>query len=340
MQLNAHRLSGDKVKFVPTTKTSGKFSSGAMDTVIVHFTASPTCRSALGALTNPSVKASAHLLVDHDGSIIQMVDFDTIAWHAGRSVYKGRKSFNKYSIGIEVVNRGPLRKKNGKYYDIYNKVVSADEVVRGKHRNNPRASAYWHKYTPEQIKATEEIIKQLQANYDIKYILGHEEISVGRKIDPGPAFPLDEMRDRLMSDTVEKKDESFSAKEVAFVTASSLNLREAATGSSDKICKALQNGTKVIVLEDQGNWCKIATKITGWMTRKYIELDNSDDFYDGIVTASSLNIREEDSGDSEKVAKPFPRGTKIIILEQRNEWYRVLAPVVGFVAKKYLSKKD
>ena len=34
--------------------------------------------------------------------------------------------------------------------------------------------------------------------YNINYILGHEEISPGRKVDPGPAFPLENLRQKLL----------------------------------------------------------------------------------------------------------------------------------------------
>jgi len=185
MEIKNHRLVGDNVKpFEQTSKTSGKYAAGAMDTVIVHYTASPSFRSAYNSLMNPSVRASAHLLVDRDGSVLQMADFDTIAWHAGRSSYKDRSGFNKYSIGIEIVNAGPIKMKNGEFFDVYNIKYPADQVMEGKHRNRPIVSKYWHKYTPEQEATVDEICRLLVNTYGVKFILGHEEISVGRKFDP------------------------------------------------------------------------------------------------------------------------------------------------------------
>jgi N-acetyl-anhydromuramyl-L-alanine amidase AmpD len=35
-------------------------------------------------------KVSAHLVVGRDGSIVQMVDFDRAAWHAGKSSWRAR----------------------------------------------------------------------------------------------------------------------------------------------------------------------------------------------------------------------------------------------------------
>ena len=82
------------------------------------------------------------------------------------------------------------------------------EVVRGAHRNQNLPVAhpqvrqpvcYWHRYAEVQFEVVETICAALIAAYGIHYILGHEEIAPDRKVDPGPAFPLDEMRARLLA---------------------------------------------------------------------------------------------------------------------------------------------
>jgi N-acetylmuramoyl-L-alanine amidase len=205
MEISNHKLTGDKIKpYEQTSKTSGKYAPGNLDTVIIHYTASPTFRSAYNTLLSPSVKASAHLLIDRDGTVLQMADFQTVTWQAGRSEYKGRSGFNKYSIGIEIVNAGPIKMQNGEFFDVYNIKYDAADVIEGKHRNRPMISKYWHKYTDAQIETVEQICRLLVDEYGMKYILGHEEISIGRKFDPGPAYPLDELRQKIFGNIVAK----------------------------------------------------------------------------------------------------------------------------------------
>jgi N-acetylmuramoyl-L-alanine amidase len=50
------------------------------------------------------------------------------------------------------------------------------------------------------MQVVEEICRLLVAEYGIRHILGHEEIAPQRKIDPGPGFPLDELRGRLLGE--------------------------------------------------------------------------------------------------------------------------------------------
>lgn len=59
-------------------------------------------------LNKPGRQASIHLMVDNDGTIYQSCDLQNITWHAG-----GR-SWNKYSIGVEISNAYYL-----KYQDWY-----------------------------------------------------------------------------------------------------------------------------------------------------------------------------------------------------------------------------
>ena len=87
-------------------KSSGEFEKGKLDTIVIHYTAGPF-QSSLNTLKNPKVKASAHVIVDRDGSVTQLIPFNEIAWHAGESSYGTRTGLNKYSIGIEIVNSLP-----------------------------------------------------------------------------------------------------------------------------------------------------------------------------------------------------------------------------------------
>ena len=47
-------------------------------------------------------EVSAHLLIRRDGELVQFVNFDERAWHAGQSCHDGRDNCNDFSIGIEL----------------------------------------------------------------------------------------------------------------------------------------------------------------------------------------------------------------------------------------------
>ncbi|MBI1802723.1 MAG: N-acetylmuramoyl-L-alanine amidase [Chloroflexi bacterium] len=73
------------------------------DAIVLHATTGPASPS-LNWLANPSSYVSIHYLIDRDGTIYQMVDEFQRAWHAGPSNFRGRTSWNDFSIGIELVN--------------------------------------------------------------------------------------------------------------------------------------------------------------------------------------------------------------------------------------------
>lgn len=101
------------------------------------------------------LKVSAHLLIKRCGEVVQYVPFDKRAWHAGLSIYKGREQCNDYSIGIE---------------------LEGTETID---------------YTDKQYKQLVDVIKALLGQYSklsTKDIVGHCDISPGRKIDPGNSF--------------------------------------------------------------------------------------------------------------------------------------------------------
>ncbi len=271
MKIEKGRLIGNNVVQTSSPNKSGKFAQGQPDTIIIHFTAGPTAESAINTLTDPVYKASAHLVIDYDGSITQLVSFDEIAWHAGVSSYGNRTGFNKYSIGIEIVNPGNLNKVGNEYQAWYGTKYPEEKVLKAIHRNETKPR-YWYIYSAEQIETVMLICKLLTQTYSIKYILGHEEIAPGRKIDPGPAFPLNRLRDKILNNRKDDDDNGLIA-QTGKVTAFKLNIREHPEKDAPIIAKPLLKGTEVEILDTKNGWYKVSTKILGWISGKFIEIE-------------------------------------------------------------------
>jgi len=263
-----HLLEGIGVVQMSCPKNNEKFNTGLPDTVVIHYTAGRDAGSSAKFLCS-EVKASAHLVIGRDGKIIQLVPFNTISWHAGVSAYGARQGLNKYSIGIELDNAGVLQKTGSEYKAWFGRSYPENEVLLATHRNESKP-AYWHSYTEIQIEACRQVCELLIGKYGINLIVGHEEIAPGRKQDPGPAFPLDKFRDRLLSHN--RSDEPDFIDQKGTVIADFLNIRSGAGVSFEKIAPPLQQGKEVKILEESNGWYKVETTITGWVSKSNIEL--------------------------------------------------------------------
>lgn len=176
--------------------------------ITMHYTAGPSLERAVSNFQNGSFKASAHLVLGRSNKapVTQLVPFDRIAWHAGRSYWKpesgrgrlvGLRRLNRYSIGIEMVNAGPLRHSaQGEFFTWWGMRVEEKDVYEvDPNERGAFGRRYWHRYPEEQIWCATEIVQLLRRTYEsIEDVLGHSQISPGRKTDPGPAFPLEHLR--------------------------------------------------------------------------------------------------------------------------------------------------
>jgi len=127
--------------------------------IIFHYTGMKNESKALKRLTDIRSEVSCHYLIKNNGEIVEMLPDLYIAWHAGKSSWKNYKSLNKNSIGIEITNPG--------------------------HKHG------YKKFTKKQITSLLKLSKFLIKKYKIspKNILGHSDIAVLRKKDPGEKFP-------------------------------------------------------------------------------------------------------------------------------------------------------
>lgn len=153
--------------------------------IILHFTAG-SGDGAIRALTQPGTRASTHLIVRRDGSVVQMIPLDLQAWHAGNSAWGNLRGLNSYSIGISFENWGALTPE-GKH--VFGGEVDAAERVRS------ADGRLWHEYTEVQIAVARELSRAVALAFPgVVDILPHSDISPGRKEDPGPVFPVAELR--------------------------------------------------------------------------------------------------------------------------------------------------
>lgn len=273
MIINAqHRLQGDGVEFTPSPKQSGPFAAGLPDTIVMHYTAGASLESSVQTLCDPQVKASAHVVIGRDGRIVQLLPFDTIAWHAGKSRYDGRENLNRYSIGIEMDNAGRLEHGPGGYSAWFGRSYPPEEVFEGMHRNE-RTSSFWHRYSETQIETAGALCALLCEHYGIQQILGHEEIAPSRKSDPGPAFPLDKLRNRLLGDRSDNDvgtEALVSSSGTAVVEAAQLNIRSGPGLEHPRISEPLTRGTPLEVMAEEGEWLQVKHCNIGWVKRTYL----------------------------------------------------------------------
>lgn len=163
--------------------------------LVIHYTGGDSAQGAIGWLRSPAAKASAHLVIDQAGRVIQLVDLDTVAWHVGTSAWQGDQALNTCSIGIELVNPGPLASVRRGSYGSSRRMYAKDELVFASPLHGGAARA-WAKYPEVQVAACLAVSRALHAVYSFSDVVGHDQVAMprGRKMDPGPAFDMAGLR--------------------------------------------------------------------------------------------------------------------------------------------------
>lgn len=205
--------------------------------LIIHYTA---CKAdvAVAVFMKPN-STSAHLVIDTNGDIYQMVAFNRQAFHAGYSVWDDNSAFNGRAIGIELVNMG---------WDVA--TLPADQTVAMPHKHRFETHKKWHIYPPAQLKSLYAVTKVLMNQYHLDRILGHDDISAGRKQDPGPAFPWDEYNTAIFGTT------NNIGKIFKVNSPDGANLRKG-NGVKYDVIRLLPKGYEVGLVETWNNWSEV-----------------------------------------------------------------------------------
>lgn len=181
-----------------------------VETMLIHYTAGYSGEGSAKWLANKIRKAdgtthrsaaSAHFVVTRAGKVIQLVPLTDRAWHAGSprgtSRWRG-KLVNARSIGIEVANLGPMKEDRGRLVDVWGRVFNGEAYTDADGRQ-------WEAYPAAQVAAVHWLcglichvfpilrVRDEQPG-ELPRICGHQDVDPSRKIDPGPAWDMDALR--------------------------------------------------------------------------------------------------------------------------------------------------
>ncbi len=144
---------------LPSPNQAPRPAGTAVDVLVLHYTELPL-KESLDILCDGARehRVSAHYVLGEDGTPYRLVPEERVAWHAGRSHWRGREALNATSIGVEIVN------------------LHGDR----------------HDYPAAQIAALIGLCRGILARHpaiSARNVVGHSDIAAKRKIDPGRRFP-------------------------------------------------------------------------------------------------------------------------------------------------------
>jgi N-acetylmuramoyl-L-alanine amidase len=229
------------------------------DYVVIHYTATDTASAAvdwfMNTTSNPD-RIAAHIVLDTDGTITQLVPFNQKANHAGTSIWDGVDGFNAHSIGIEIVNPGFVEKMaNGSFRRASGKTYPASEsnrIIKAVHKHKfwmAKENQHWFKFPDAQLQSLYKLCRLLFATYHPVNAVGHDDISPARKPDPGPAFPWDVFKTNVFGSTND-------VGKIFTVNTEGTNMRSSFSTSAPVI-KKLPAGYELGLIETNGQWSKV-----------------------------------------------------------------------------------
>lgn len=186
-----------------------------VEAVIYHYTASVSAKGTARWLTmEDDVFLSVHFLIERDGTTRQFIPLEERGAHAGGKSSKlfGTGNVNGRTIGVEVMNVGPLRVgPEGELVTFAGGAFKGVPVSAGGQKINGEAypSTMWEAYGPEQVDALCNLTSSLCAHFQLLAgdpdgrLIGHEHVDPSRKADPGPAFPWEIVRSAAVPPTAD-----------------------------------------------------------------------------------------------------------------------------------------
>ena len=158
-----------RIRDLPSPNQDDRPTDAQIDMLILHYTGMRSGAEAIGRLCDPApptgIPVSSHYVVEEDGAVWRLVPEDRRAWHAGVSYWRGNRTLNGRSIGIEIVNPG--------------------------HEFGYRP------FPVLQLAAVCDLCLDILDRHPIpaRNVVAHSDVAPNRKQDPGELFPWQDLAD-------------------------------------------------------------------------------------------------------------------------------------------------
>ncbi len=269
MRIRNHRLGNDDgsaVRYEASRNVGGALTP---EYLVIHYTAGSSLEGAVRTLTARGTRVSAHLVIGRDGTVVQLVPFNRVAWHAGRSRWEGRTGLNHYAIGIELDNVGWLSRQGNRWTSWFGRAYDEAEVIVAAHPHEGIERG-WQTFPEAQITAVRDVATVLVDHYKLLDVIGHQDIAPGRKLDPGPVFPMASIRSAALGRAEDDLPH--------YSVITHLNIRTGPGIDHDRLpASPLPPGTRLTLLETAGAWGYVevlsdgdAPQLNGWVHRDYL----------------------------------------------------------------------
>ena len=170
--------------------------------ITVHYTAGWQNQRPRDAIAFMQRQGHGYLFMDEQGGVWQNIMLDESYAHAGVSTMpdfsqlKGRTNVSAFSIGIEVAAGGRVNNVNQTWFK---KTVPTSQI-RTANRDIHGINGRFERFTQAQEDSLFKLCLDLCKRFNIhpSNVVGHHEISPGRKDDPGGALSMGMHRFRAM----------------------------------------------------------------------------------------------------------------------------------------------
>lgn len=174
-------------------KTNGKYRKGYPEGLLVHFTEGhcDNEKDMVNSMNWGRSQGYNFMGIGPTGRVYQASSLEHWGSHAGSSSWSTLgSSVSQYLVGVEIACAGNVD-ASGKSW--FGKTYRKDRLRVVKAEANRKAGTYV-KYTTEQEEALIGLCLWLKSNnpqvFDFDLVLGHDEVSPGRKNDPGGSLSM------------------------------------------------------------------------------------------------------------------------------------------------------
>lgn len=302
------------------------------DVYVCHQTGGTSAEAALNYYLNPGANCAPHDVIDTNGDIYHLIDYDNASMCNGTKTVAGDHLYYKNATNSIVKSR----KTNANYYTYSVEFV---HCAKGDITEAQVQAVIW--------LLKNRIIPHAKANgvdfkVDRQHIIGHCEINpITRDFCPGKNFPYDRIIAGVLGKDTEPK---YDVKSVTAIYESlgtaAVRSEPSKNGAVLKRCK--RNGYYAISgeIEKEGATWLVHADGSGYsMFSDGDILFRHCGSYKPYKTTAKVNVRSAAELDPDNIICEIPKGTEVFVGTKKGEWLRVAYDGrIAYVSAEYAQK--